>query len=78
MRAIARRVGKLESRRFDATGLVPYSEEWFEYYTAQLARSMDGKEMECDRMPIEVIDRLVELADREELERAAELSKQES
>ena len=67
MSSLARRLKKLEAARFDATGLVPHTEAWFAYYTDLLVRNMGGEEIEyCGKFPIEVIDRLVELADREE------------
>jgi hypothetical protein len=52
--------------RFDSTGLVPHSEVWFAYWTDLLDRNLNGEPIECARFPIEVIDRLIEMADREE------------
>lgn len=66
MRAIARRVKKLERQHCDATGLVPHSEAWFDFYEEKLVRLMDGDDIGNIRIPIEALDRLVELADRED------------
>jgi hypothetical protein len=47
--------------------LVPHFEAWFAYWTDLLDRNLQGEDIDyCGRFPIEVIDRLVELADREE------------
>ena len=64
MRAVVRGVRKLEPRLVDATGLVPHSEAWFGFYGEKLNRSLDGEDIGDIRIPIEVIDRLVELGDR--------------
>ena len=66
MRAIAGRVKKLERQHCDATGLVPHSEVWFDFYEEKLVRLMDGEDIGNIRIPLEVIDRIVEEADREE------------
>jgi hypothetical protein len=65
---LARRLRNLEAARFDSSGLVPQSEAWFAYYTDLLGRNMDGEDIQCDHFPIEVIDRLVALADRADQE----------
>jgi hypothetical protein len=67
MKDLARRLRKLEAVQFDATGLVPHSEAWFAYWTDLLGRNMSGEHIEFrGRFPIEVIDRLVQAADRED------------
>jgi len=64
MRNLARRLRKLEGRRTDATGLVPHSEAWFAYYEDQCDRFGAGEDVPC--IPLAVIDRIVEEADRAE------------
>ena len=54
---------ELESRRFDETGLVPHSEAWFSFYEDQLFRLTAGEPIPY--VPLAVIDRVVEAADRE-------------
>lgn len=68
MRNVARRRKKLEARRFDATGLVAHSKAWFAYYTDIFDRGMRGEKVEHSTFPIEVFDRFVEAADREDQE----------
>ena len=58
------RLKKLESRRFDATGLVPRSEAWFAFWEEQFDRSVAGEDLEFALFPIEVIDRIVEETER--------------
>ena len=69
MRDLLRRVQRLEVRLTDATGLVPHSEAWFAYYEDQFARWEVGEEFPL--IPLAVIDRIIEDADREEQARAA-------
>jgi hypothetical protein len=59
------RLKKLESRRFDAAGLVPHSDAWFAFWEDKLDRSIAGEDVECAGFPLEVIDRIVEAADQE-------------
>jgi hypothetical protein len=66
MKAMSRRVRKLETRLVDATGLIPHSEPWFAFYTDKITRSFDGEDIGDIRIPIEALDRLVERADRED------------
>lgn len=68
MRNLVRRLRKLEERLTDATGLVPHSEAWFAYYEDQFARWEVGEEFPC--IPLAVIDRIIDEADREEQTRA--------
>ncbi len=58
------RLRKLESRRFDASGLVPHSDAWFAFWEDKFDRSIAGEQVECAGFPLAVIDRLVEAADR--------------
>ena len=44
MRNLVRRLQKLEERLTDATGLVPHSEAWFEYWEDKFVSSMDGED----------------------------------
>ena len=69
MRDLVRRLQKLEGRLTNATGLVPHSEAWFAYYEDQFARWEVGEDFPC--IPLAVIDRIIEDADREEQARAA-------
>lgn len=64
MRNLVRRVQKLEGRLTDVTGLVPHSEAWFAYYEDQCDRFGDGEDVPY--IPLVVIDRIVEEADRAE------------
>jgi hypothetical protein len=64
VRNLLRRLQKLEGRLTDATGLVPHSEAWFAYYQDQFGRLVDGEDIPY--IPLAVIDRIVEEADREE------------
>jgi hypothetical protein len=64
MKALARRVGKLESSLTDASGLVPHSDAWFAYYEDQFDRLVDGEDVPY--IPLAVIDRIVEEGDRAE------------
>jgi hypothetical protein len=68
VKSLVRRLQKLEGRLADATGLVPHSEAWFAYYEGQFARWEVGEEFPC--IPLAVIDRIIEEADREEQARA--------
>jgi hypothetical protein len=68
VRNFVRRLQKLEGRLTDATGLVPHSEAWFEYYGDQFGRLVDGEDVPY--IPLAVIDRIVEEGDRVELARA--------
>jgi hypothetical protein len=69
VRNLVRRLRKLEGQLTDATGLVPHSEAWFAYYEDQFAKWEVGEEFPC--IPLAVIDRIIEEADREEQARAA-------
>jgi hypothetical protein len=66
MSALSRRVRKLETKLTDATGLVPHSEAWFDFYEDRLVRLINGEEIGRMRIPIEVLDRRIEEYDREE------------
>ena len=68
MRSLARRLSRLEAQRFDVTGLVPHSDAWFAYWEDKLARNIEGEEVDFTGFSIEVVDRIVEAADREEQE----------
>jgi hypothetical protein len=68
---LARRLRKLESARFDSSGLVPHSDEWFAYYGDIFDREMRGEKPEYNTFPIEVFDHFVEAADRADREQRA-------
>ena len=63
MRNLSRRIGKLESQRFDVTGLVPHSEAWFVYWEDKFDRSMAGEDVDMTGFSIAVTDRIVAAAD---------------
>lgn len=66
MRSIANRVKRLEMRLTDPTGLVPHSEAWFGHWEGILDRYLAGENpAHPGRIPLEVVDRLAECADRE-------------
>ena len=61
------RIRRLETRFNDNTGLVPHSEEWFAYWEDIVARYLAGEvPQHRGKIPLEVTDRLIERADREE------------
>ena len=65
MRTIARRLQVLETRLTDSTGLAPHSEPWFAYWEEIIDRYIAGGQPEHrGRIPLEVVDRMIELADR--------------
>jgi hypothetical protein len=64
---LARRVKKLESARTDVTGLAPHSDAWFAFWEEKANRLIDGEDIGNVRIPLEVIDRIVERADRVEV-----------
>ena len=66
MVSLSKRVSRLEAQRFDVTGLVPHSDAWFAFWEDKLARNMDGEDVDFTGFSIEVIDRIVEAADRAE------------
>ncbi len=69
MSALSRRVRKLETKLTDATGLVPHSEAWFDFYEARWASLVDedgrliGPKFD---IPLAVVDRAIERCDREQ------------
>ena len=67
MRNLSRRLSRLEGQRFDVTGLVPHSDAWFAFYESQFGRLMAGEDV--GYIPLAVIDRAVEAADRADLEK---------
>jgi hypothetical protein len=62
VRNLLGRLQKLEARLTDVTGLVPHSEAWFAYYEDQCDRFGAGEEVPY--IPLAVIDRIMEEADR--------------
>ena len=68
MRNLVRRVKRPEQQRFDVTGLVPRSEEWYQFYWEKLDRGLEGEDIGM-RIPLEVTDEMIrryELAEQEE------------
>jgi hypothetical protein len=54
---LKRRLKKLEARRTDSNGLVPYSPEWFEYWDEQIYFGVMGREVKPGKLsPDEVIE----------------------
>ena len=62
---LLKRLGKLESRSVDATGLKPHSEAWFAFWEEKLDRLWAGEDIGNVRIPIAVTDRIIEAADAE-------------
>ena len=65
------RVRKLEkSHHLDASGLVPHSDAWFAHYEREYdlfeALAETGGDLSNMQIPLAVIDRIVEAADRED------------
>ena len=61
MKSLARRVRKLERRGTDATGLIPHSEAWYDYWIAELIDLIEGRrDPNAGMIPIEVLDRGLE------------------
>ena len=68
MKAIDRRLRQLETRLTDLTGLAPHSEPWFAYWEEIIDRYLAGEQPEHrGRIPLEVVDRMIERAEKEEL-----------
>jgi hypothetical protein len=69
VRGLIRRLHKLEAGLTDATGLVPHSEAWFDFYEARWASIVDdegrliGPKFD---IPLAVVDRAIERCDREQ------------
>jgi hypothetical protein len=67
VRNLVRRVNRLEQQHFDATGLVPRSEAWYESYWDKMDRLLAGEDIGM-RIPLEAFDEMMrrgELADAE-------------
>lgn len=64
--AITRRIGRLEARHVDFTGLKPHSEAWFAFWEEKLDRLWAGEDIGNVRIPIEVTDRIIAAADAED------------
>jgi hypothetical protein len=63
---LERRLRKLEALRYDYTGLVPHSDEWYAYHLNQLDRVMEGDPI-ATHPPLSFIDAMLERAEREGL-----------
>ena len=70
MRNLVRRVQRLEAQRFDATGLVPRSEAWYEFYWDKIDRLLAGEDIGM-RIPLEALDELMRRGDLEDEARKA-------
>jgi hypothetical protein len=62
---LARRLHKLEKQLTDASGLVPHSEAWLNYWKRRLEQYLS----EGDGIPMEAIDEIDAAGGDEELER---------
>ena len=71
MKAIARRLQCHESRGTDTTGLVPYSKAWCDFREENFERVMNGENVRGAKLSLDVTDRIIAAADREEAEGAA-------
>lgn len=65
MRNLARRLRKLEAIRLDVNGLIPNSPAWFSYYEDLLDKLSSGQDIDDARIPLAVIDHLMEQGDSE-------------
>jgi len=63
MSNLLRRVRKLEARRTDIRGFVPYSPEWHDYWEGRLNQLLAGELPEWERIPLEYIDSVREAAE---------------
>jgi len=58
VRNLVRRVNRLEQQHFDATGLVPRSEAWYEFYWDKMERLLAGEDIGM-RIPLEAFDEMM-------------------
>ena len=65
MTNLAKRLRKLEKRLTDASGLVPHSEAWLDYWKRRLEQYLS----EGNGIPMEAIDEIDAAGGSEELER---------
>ena len=71
MPSLERRLRNLEARLTDRSGLVPYTEAWWDYWMPRVDRIISGEEPgEPGCIPLQVLDAII--ADS----RGSELSKQ--
>ena len=69
MRNLIRRLHKIEAGLTDATGLVPQTEAWFDFYEARWASIVDDEGRVIGPIfdiPLAVVDRVIERFDREQ------------
>ena len=59
MSKLLKRVQKLEALLTDVHGLVPHSEEWFEYWGAKIERTMAGEDVDLRGLTLEFVDALL-------------------
>ena len=60
MSNLQRRLKKLEARLTDDAGLVPHSPRWLAYWTERIDRLLNGEEEGTGRIPLEVVDAILE------------------
>ena len=60
MSNLQRRLKKLEALLTDDAGLVPHSPRWLAYWTERIDRLLNGEEEGTGRIPLEVVDAILE------------------
>jgi hypothetical protein len=69
MTNLSRRLRKLEARLVGASGLIPHSEQWFDYWMGKVDDVIEGRSSDLSGMPLAVIDSLIERATQDEAAR---------
>jgi len=59
MSILLRRLHRLEARVTDSHGLVPHSEEWFNFWSDKVGQVMAGERVDLRGMTLEFIDSLI-------------------
>jgi hypothetical protein len=62
MARLERRLRKLEARLTDRSGLVPYTELWFDYWAARLDKAINGEEVD-EKIPLEFLQAVLARAE---------------
>jgi hypothetical protein len=53
-----RRLRQLEAQLTDLSGLVPHTQQWFDYWTERLDRRFAGEELD-EKIPLEFFDAVI-------------------
>jgi hypothetical protein len=70
MARFERRLRKLEAQLIDRSGLVPYTQQWLDYWFSKLERIVNGEEPgEPGCIPLEAWDAIMEAGRIAELDR---------